>query len=159
MALLFVLLVSGVKAIAEDLKRHNQDGVTNNSLTRIVNPENGKLTLQQPLSQFTCSIAGTLKETKWKDVQVGDIVKVMDDELFPADILCLKTGLPDRVCFIRTTNLDGESNLKIRKPVDLDVTRYGQESISMSIDEAPTEVNASDAVLFPTLMPSSVDAA
>ena len=87
---------------------------------------------------------------------MGDIVKVLDDELFPADILCLKTGLPDRVCFIRTTNLDGESNLKIRKPVDLDVTRSGHESISMSIDEAPTEVNASDAVPFPSVLPGSV---
>ena len=49
MALLFVLLVSGVKAIAEDLKRHNQDGVTNNSLTRVVQPD-GKLSIQHPLS-------------------------------------------------------------------------------------------------------------
>lgn len=27
-----------------------------------------------------------------------------------------------RVCFIKTTNLDGESNLKIRRPVDLGIT-------------------------------------
>ena len=27
--------------------------------------------------------------------------------------------LPLQVCFIKTTNLDGESNLKIRRPVDL----------------------------------------
>lgn len=56
---------------------------------------------------------------KWKDVKVGDVVRVCDNELFPADLLCLDTGLADGVCFIRTTNLDGESNLKIRKSVDL----------------------------------------
>ena len=28
-------------------------------------------------------------------------------------------GCLDRVCFIKTTNLDGESNLKIRRPIDL----------------------------------------
>lgn len=52
-------------------------------------------------------------------MKVGNIVKVHDNELFPADIVCLKAGLHDNVCFIRTSNLDGESNLKIRKPVDL----------------------------------------
>lgn len=39
MALLFVLLVSGVKAVAEDLKRHNQDDITNNSPTTIIEPD------------------------------------------------------------------------------------------------------------------------
>ena len=63
--------------------------------------------------------SGALTKANWKDLKVGQIVKVLDDELFPADLLCLKTGLPDNVCYIRTTNLDGESNLKIRRPIDL----------------------------------------
>lgn len=62
---------------------------------------------------------GNEKRVKWKAIKVGDIVKVSDDGLFPADLMCLMTGLQNNVCFIRTTNLDGESNLKIRKPVDL----------------------------------------
>jgi len=122
MALLFVLLVSGVKAIAEDLKRHNQDDITNNSPTVVIDPD------------------GTKRHVKWKDVKVGDIVRVEDDDLFPADILCLKTGLRDKVCFIRTTNLDGESNLKIRKPVDIDAARQGRESVgSLTNEDAFTE--------------------
>ncbi|GMH33103.1 hypothetical protein BSKO_00937 [Bryopsis sp. KO-2023] len=102
MALSFVLLMSGVKAIVEDVKRHIEDDKINKSLTKIVNP-----------------LTGEIRSAKWRDLQVGDIIRVDDDELFPADILCLHTGLPDGVCFVRTTNLDGESNLKIRKPVDL----------------------------------------
>lgn len=70
---------------------------------------------------------GTEEEVRWRDIKVGDLVKVLDDELFPADILCLKTGLRDKVCFIRTTNLDGESNLKIRKPIDLDAVLHGKD--------------------------------
>lgn len=69
-----------------------------------------------PMAQY---YLGKEKQVKWKAIKVGDIVKVRDDGLFPADIICLKTGLQNNVCFIRTTNLDGESNLKIRKPVDL----------------------------------------
>jgi len=117
MALLFVLLVSGVKAIAEDVKRHNQDDITNNSPTTLIEDD------------------GTKRPVKWKELKVGDIVRVKDDELFPADILCLKTGLRDKVCFIRTTNLDGESNLKIRKPVDIDAARQGKESTTSLTNE------------------------
>ena len=49
----------------------------------------------------------------------SQILRVNDDELFPADLACLYSGLNDNVCFIKTTNLDGENNLKIRRPVDL----------------------------------------
>ena len=52
-------------------------------------------------------------------MRVGHVLRVDDEELFPADLLCLYSALPDNACFIKTTNLDGESNLKIRRPVDL----------------------------------------
>lgn len=42
MALGFVLLVSAVKAIAEDLKRHAEDAKTNNSIAVIVDPSTGE---------------------------------------------------------------------------------------------------------------------
>lgn len=62
---------------------------------------------------------GSIQEIKWRDVRVGQILKVADEELFPADLLCLYSALEDQACFIKTTNLDGESNLKIRRPLDL----------------------------------------
>jgi len=58
---------------------------------------------------------GSFKDVTWRKVEVGQIVKVEDEELFPADLLCLASALPDDVCFIRTTNLDGETNLKVRR--------------------------------------------
>lgn len=65
---------------------------------------------------------------------VGDAVEVRDDELFPADLLCLWSALPDKVCFIRTTNLDGETNLKIRKPLDLKGVRLDSEADVMALN-------------------------
>ena len=62
---------------------------------------------------------GQVEDIPWTDVKVGDAIVVKDDENFPADLLCLYSALPDNVCFIRTTNLDGETNLKIRKPLDI----------------------------------------
>ena len=44
---------------------------------------------------------------KWAQVKVGQVLKVGDDEDFPADLLCLFCNLADNVCYIKTTNLDG----------------------------------------------------
>jgi DNA-directed RNA polymerase beta' subunit len=38
-ALVFVLLVAGVKAVYEDFKRHNEDKETNNSVTHVMQPD------------------------------------------------------------------------------------------------------------------------
>jgi phospholipid-transporting ATPase len=105
MALVFVLLVAGVKAIWEDIKRHKEDELLNKSIThKVTFDEHGEVQVQ---------------DVSWTEIKVGDAVMVKDDENFPADLLCLYSDLPDNVCFIKTTNLDGETNLKIRKPVDV----------------------------------------
>lgn len=52
---------------------------------------------------------------RWTQIKVGDVVKVMDNELFPADLLCLHCDLDERICFVKTTNLDGETNLKVKR--------------------------------------------
>lgn len=57
------------------------------------------------------------KKTKWEDVRVGDFVKIMDNESFPADILICATSEDENVAFIETKNLDGETNLKSRNAV------------------------------------------
>ncbi|WBW74039.1 plasma membrane phospholipid-translocating ATPase complex, ATPase subunit Dnf2 [Schizosaccharomyces osmophilus] len=54
------------------------------------------------------------KKVFWKDIRVGDFVKVSDNEEIPADIVILNTSDPEGICYIETKNLDGETNLKIR---------------------------------------------
>ena len=51
--------------------------------------------------------AGSSRDIAWRDVRVGQVLRVQDEELFPADLLCLHSALPDKACFIKTTNLDG----------------------------------------------------
>ncbi|KAG0042366.1 hypothetical protein BGZ83_000552 [Gryganskiella cystojenkinii] len=55
------------------------------------------------------------KDCIWQDVKVGDIVYLKNDDPIPADIVILSTSEPDGLCFIETKNLDGETNLKIRR--------------------------------------------
>ncbi|EMD38048.1 hypothetical protein CERSUDRAFT_113198 [Gelatoporia subvermispora B] len=54
------------------------------------------------------------KKTIWEDLRVGDFVKIMDNESFPADILICATSEEENVAYVETKNLDGETNLKSR---------------------------------------------
>ncbi|OAA61827.1 phospholipid-translocating p-type ATPase-like protein [Niveomyces insectorum RCEF 264] len=51
----------------------------------------------------------------WKDLQVGDFVRIFNDDELPADVIVLATSDPDGACYIETKNLDGETNLKFRQ--------------------------------------------
>lgn len=57
------------------------------------------------------------KRTIWEDVRVGDFVKILNNESFPADILICATSEDENVAFVETKNLDGETNLKSRNAV------------------------------------------
>jgi len=50
-----------------------------------------------------------------KKLEVGDVVLLRDDEQVPADIVILSTSDADGICYVETKNLDGETNLKVRK--------------------------------------------
>lgn len=54
------------------------------------------------------------KKDAWKNVQVGDFVRLYNDEEVPADIVVLSTSSEDGACYVETKNLDGETNLKVR---------------------------------------------
>jgi phospholipid-translocating ATPase len=50
----------------------------------------------------------------WKNVKVGDFVRIYNDDQIPADVVILSTSDPDGACYVETKNLDGETNLKVR---------------------------------------------
>lgn len=55
------------------------------------------------------------KKDYWKSVQVGDFVRIYNEDQIPADIVILSTSDPDGACYVETKNLDGETNLKVRQ--------------------------------------------
>ena len=58
------------------------------------------------------------REIFWKDIEVGDIVKIdKNKRSIPADIMILQSSTKQGLCNIETSNLDGETNLKIKQAV------------------------------------------
>lgn len=96
--LIIVLLVSAIKEVMEDIKRANADKELNNTKVLVLNPDTREFQLK-----------------KWVNVVVGDVVKVNNEESFPADLLILSSSEPEGLCYIETANLDGETNLKIKQ--------------------------------------------
>ncbi|KAI4341885.1 hypothetical protein MLD38_026557 [Melastoma candidum] len=106
--LLFVLSVTAIKDGYEDWRRHRSDRKENNREA---------LVLQGTQFRFK----------KWKDIEVGEVVKICADETIPCDMVLLSTSDSSGLAYLQTMNLDGESNLK---------TRYArQETASHSFED------------------------
>jgi P-type E1-E2 ATPase len=66
----------------------------------------------------------------WQDVVVGDILMLKEKEEVPADILILATSEEEGRCFVETSNLDGETNLKRRTALEPVAKQIGFRSIN-----------------------------
>lgn len=103
--LVIVLVATMIKEAIEDWRRNQQDTEVNNRKTQVFQVNN-------------IGGGGGFRDAKWKDIRVGDIVKVHKDEFFPADLVLLSSSYDDAICYVETMNLDGETNLKLKQSLE-----------------------------------------
>eukprot|EP01012_Entosiphon_sulcatum_P029470 TRINITY_DN3592_c0_g2_i1.p1 TRINITY_DN3592_c0_g2~~TRINITY_DN3592_c0_g2_i1.p1 ORF type:complete len:1641 (+),score=299.86 TRINITY_DN3592_c0_g2_i1:355-4923(+) len=76
--------------------------------------------------------AENFRQVEWKDVQVGAVLLLHEDEPLPADVIVMATSDPVAgLCYIETANLDGETNLKNRESVE-DIQRHLHLTVATS---------------------------
>lgn len=91
--LAFVLTVTMLKEAMDDIQRRRRDRESNNELYQVLS--------KQALVPS-------------KDLKVGDIIKLNKGDRVPADLVLLQSSEPSGESFIKTDQLDGETDWKLR---------------------------------------------
>ncbi|XP_073332527.1 phospholipid-transporting ATPase IC [Pagrus major] len=94
--LITVLTVRGLKDLANDMARRRSDAQINS----------------RPCDVLTSQSFST---AQWKDLFVGDVLRIHKDQVIPADLLLLCSSEPYSLCYVETADIDGETNLKYRQ--------------------------------------------
>ncbi|KAK5601583.1 hypothetical protein CRENBAI_023767 [Crenichthys baileyi] len=94
--LFIVLSVRGLKDLASDMARRRCDSEINSRPCDIL-------------------ISQSFITAQWKDLCVGDILRISKEQVIPADLLLLSTSEPHSLCYVETADIDGETNLKYRQ--------------------------------------------
>ncbi|OUM64839.1 hypothetical protein PIROE2DRAFT_25148, partial [Piromyces sp. E2] len=91
--LIFVLGVTAIKDAFSDYNRHVQDKKAN-------------------LEYYTIFRNGKIQKIYCQDINPGDILILEKDDKIPTDSLLISSSNEENECYIETSDLDGETNLK-----------------------------------------------
>ncbi|XP_068418688.1 phospholipid-transporting ATPase IC [Eschrichtius robustus] len=110
--LLVVLGVTAIKDLVDDVARHKMDNEINNRTCEVIKDSRFKI-------------------AKWKEIQVGDVIRLKKNDFIPADILLLSSSEPNSLCYVETAELDGETNLKFKMALEI-THQYLQKENSLA---------------------------
>lgn len=97
--LVFILSVTAFKDLLEDLARRTADRQENDRLVEV----------------YDVAIQQKFMTKKWSEVVTGDIIRLRNRDMIPADMVMVASSTAGGLVYVSTANLDGETNLKLRK--------------------------------------------
>ncbi|NWY43364.1 AT8B3 ATPase, partial [Sylvia atricapilla] len=110
-----LLIIRGLRDLIDDIGRHRSDRNINSRPCEI--------------------LAGKrFRWQKWRDICVGDIVRLHKDSVVPADLLLLCSSEPSSLCYVETADIDGETNLKFRQALLVTHQELGSEESMAAFD-------------------------
>ncbi|XP_041465604.1 probable phospholipid-transporting ATPase IM [Lytechinus variegatus] len=125
--LVVVLGLTAIKDAVDDFRRHKSDNQVNNRESFIL-------------------VNGELTTVKWQHVQVGDIIRMKNNDFIAADILLLSSSEPHSLVYVETAELDGETNLKVRQALP-ETSKLGEDLERLSGFQGEIRCEAPNNVL------------
>eukprot|EP01080_Neovahlkampfia_damariscottae_P006577 gene6577-10740_t len=132
--LVSVMAIQMIKDLLEDFFRYLKNRATNNQKSMIFKK-------------------GDFQKIAWKNIKTGDLLKISNKEKIPCDLIMLETSNKKMgSCFVETSGLDGETDLKIKKiPQNLfkseEVLEYHKFNASVKCDGSNSELHNFTGVL------------
>ncbi|KAF8975855.1 hypothetical protein BGZ46_008790, partial [Entomortierella lignicola] len=83
---------------------------------------------------------GELIPIKSKDIRPGDVLKICKNDKIPADVVLLSSSMDEGACFVETSELDGETNLKRKAALSSTYGFTRLEQISRLTGKITTEM-------------------
>ena len=114
--LAFVLSVTMGKEAYDDYKRYLRDREANSQKYLILEHPSDRLSPTSSEEEYLNSHANT-RSVPSSSIRVGDLIRLEKNQRVPADMVLLHTSDTSGTCFIRTDQLDGETDWKLRVAV------------------------------------------
>ena len=95
-----MLFISITLELWQDAKRQRQDQAENQMKAQLLNQDEH-----------------AFETVPWSELKVGQIVRVEQNQRFPADLILLKSSNPNGAAYVETIGLDGEPNLKYKEAI------------------------------------------
>ncbi|KAL7276134.1 drs2 neo1 protein [Rhizina undulata] len=110
--LIFFISISMFKEGYDDYRRYKLDKQENNRDAEVLH-------VYKPTDANGNSGPRHWAKTKWKDIRVGDIIKLQRDDWVPADVVLLHSTGQGGIAYVETMALDGETNLKSKQALPI----------------------------------------
>ena len=105
--LVCVLCISMVRELIEDLHKGKYDKVNNNQVVAVYNSK-------------------VFVNKKAEDIKIGQLIKIQKNQPIPCDIILIDSFNTDGTCYVETSSLDGERDLKQKISTRITIGIYDQ---------------------------------